>query len=124
MHARKEPWLRYLLALVMTIAGVMHFVRPEFYVRIMPAFLPREWDLLLIDASGVFEIMGGIGLLVPKTRRIAAWGLIALFIAVFPANIQAALEPSRMDVPAWAAWARLPFQLLFIAWAARYRKPR
>jgi uncharacterized membrane protein len=117
-----EPWLRWLLAVLMTFAGVMHFVRPEFYVRIMPSLLPRAWDLPLIYASGIFEILGGLGLFWSRTRALAAWGLIAMFIAVFPANIQAALDPTRMDLPAWAAWARLPFQFLLIAWAARYRR--
>ena len=122
---RGEPWLRYLLAAAMVFAGAMHFVRPEFYLRIMPAFLPRAWDMPLIDASGVFEILGGIGLLVERSRAFAAWGLIALFIAVFPANVNMAVNRigfGRRPWPVWALWARLPLQAVLVAWAAWFTR--
>jgi uncharacterized membrane protein len=106
----------------MVAVGIAHFAAPAPFVAIMPAWLPRSWDLPLVLLSGAFEVLGGAGLLVPGARRRAAWGLCVLYICVFPANLQAALEPERMNVPAWAAWARLPFQALFIAWAYRYTK--
>jgi uncharacterized membrane protein len=106
----------------MIMVGVVHFVGPEPFVRIMPKALPRRLDLPLVYLSGVFEILGGVGLLVPRAKRAAAWGLVALYVCVFPANIQAALEPERMSAPAWATWARLPFQLVFILWALRYAR--
>jgi uncharacterized membrane protein len=70
--------------------------------------------------SGVFEVLGGVGLLPEKTRRLSSWGLIALYVAVFPANLNMAINEIQISaepLPVWALWARLPFQLLFIAWA-------
>jgi len=100
-------------------AGVMHFVRPQFFVDIVPSSLPEP--LLLVHISGVFEILGGVGLLVPQTRRFAAYGLIALFVAVFPANINMAINhitpTGAPPLPTGLAWARLPLQAVFIWWA-------
>jgi uncharacterized membrane protein len=106
------------LAVLMVIAGAMHFVAPAAYVRIVPRSLPAPRALVLV--SGVFEVLGGIGLLVPETRPVAAWGLIALFIAVFPANVNMAVNRigfGRKPGPAWLLWARLPLQAVLIAWA-------
>jgi uncharacterized membrane protein len=107
------------LALVMVGVGVLHFVQPKPFVRIVPKYLPAP--LALVYISGFFEILGGIGLLIPETRAWAAWGLIALYVAVFPANIymltdNVSLNPHK-PIPRWALWLRLPFQLVFIAWA-------
>lgn len=109
--------LMWLLALFMVFAGTMHFVRADGYVAIMPSYLP--WHFELVYISGFFEILGGIGLLIPQTRRWAAWGLIALFIAVFPANVNMAVNqlPFMGKVYPTGNWVRLPFQLAFIAWA-------
>lgn len=110
--------LQWLLAFVMTVAGVMHFVAPRGYVKIMPKWMPAPEALVAI--SGLFEIAGGVGLLIPATQRIAAWGLIALFVAVFPANVNMAVNRislGKKPVPAWVLWARLPLQAVFIAWA-------
>src|SRR5882757_9206006 len=82
--------LRWILTVLMTVIGVMHFVKPEGFVAIVPAQLPAP--LLLVQVSGVAEIAGGLGLILPQTRRLAAWGLIALFIAVFPANVNMAVH--------------------------------
>jgi len=108
-----------LLAGVMIAIGVLHFVRPKPFVRIVPKFLPAP--LTLVYVSGFFEILGGVGLLIPDTRAWAAWGLVALYVAVFPANIymltnNISLNPNK-PIPRWALWLRLPFQFLFIAWA-------
>ena len=110
--------LQWLLAGVMVFAGVMHFVAPRGYVKIVPTWLPAPRALVAI--SGLFEILGGVGLLIPTTQRFAAWGLIALFIAVFPANVNMAVKGipvGKKAIPAWALWARLPLQLVFIGWA-------
>ncbi len=109
----------WILALAMISIGVLHFVQPKPFVRIVPKFLPAP--LALVYVSGFFEILGGVGLLVPATRAYAAWGLIALYIAVFPANVymlthNVSLNPKK-PIPRWALWLRLPFQLVFIAWA-------
>ena len=109
----------WVLSFAMIAIGVLHFVRPKPFVRIVPKYLPAP--LALVYISGFFEILGGIGLLIPATREWAAWGLIALYVAVFPANVymltdDVSLDP-RKPIPRWALWLRLPFQLVFIAWA-------
>lgn len=98
------------------LAGLYHFINPAFYLRMMPPYLP--WHLFLIYLSGFFEVALGALLLVPKYTRLAAWGLIALRIAVFPANIHMALNPQLFpDIPPVALWLRLPLQALFILWS-------
>lgn len=108
-----------LLGVSMMAIGVTHFLDPEPFVRIVPDYLPAP--LALVYVSGVFEVLGGVGVLLPQTRRAASWGLVALFLAVFPANVHMALNEIQLvpggDLPVWAMWARLPFQAVFIAWA-------
>lgn len=105
-----------LLAIFFIAAGLLHFVKSGMYARIIPAGLPAP--LSLVYVSGACEILGGIGALIPQLRRLAGYGLIALLVAVFPANISMALHPatfSDMASPAALYW-RLPLQLVFIAW--------
>ena len=112
--------LRVLAAAFFVAAGINHFANPGFYAEMTPPWLP--WPALLLKVAGACEILGGIGLLVPRLRRLAGWGLIALLVAVFPANVHAALH--GMDgVPAWVLWARLPLQALFIAWVWAVSRP-
>jgi uncharacterized membrane protein len=116
--------LRFLLAALMVFVGVQHFRDPEPFVRIVPSMLPAPRTLVFV--SGVFEILGGLGLLVPQTRRAAAWGLIALYVAVFPANINMAINNIPMGdqvVPPVFLWLRLPLQAVFIAWAWWFTRP-
>ncbi|MBR9990565.1 MAG: DoxX family protein [Gemmatimonadetes bacterium] len=105
-----------LIAIVFVVAGVMHFVRPGIYARIIPPFLP--FPMALVYISGVAEILGGIGVLIPSLRAWAGIGLIALLIAVFPANLYMALAPERagFGIAAVWLWLRLPLQLVVIAW--------
>ena len=106
----------WLLGIAFIGAGVNHFVRPDFYTKIMPRYLP--WHLELVYVSGVAEALLGIMVLIPKFRRLGAWGLIALLIAVFPANIHMALNPQDYsNIPAVLLWVRLPLQFVLIAWA-------
>ena len=116
---------RFSVALFFVAVGVRHFTDPELFVGIMPPYLP--WHLELVYISGVFEILGGVGLLIPRLRRAAAWGLIALYVAVFPANIYMAVAGVQLDpanpLPSWVGWVRLPFQALFIYWAWLFTKP-
>ena len=105
---------RWLMALFFIAAGVNHFVSPKTYMEIMPPYLP--WPLGLIYVSGLAEIALGAAALVPLLRRIAGWSLIALLIAVFPANVHMALNGFH-SVPQWVLWARLPVQFVLIAWA-------
>jgi uncharacterized membrane protein len=103
----------------MVAAGVGHFATSAVFVRIVPAWLPAP--LLLVWVSGVFEILGGAGLLVPRVRRAASLGLVALYVAVFPANVNMALNHLTFDgvtpISPVLLWLRLPFQGVLIAWA-------
>jgi uncharacterized membrane protein len=104
------------LSVFFIVAGVNHFVNPDFYVRIMPAYLPAHLELVYL--SGLFEVLGGIGVLLPRYRSLAGWGLIALLLAVYPANIHMALHPELFSEMSPAKiYARLPVQFVFIAWA-------
>ena len=117
--AKIEPIRRVLRVLVgigFIGIGLIHFVTPEPFLKIMPSVLP--WHLSLVYLSGAFEILGGVGLLIPKTRRVATWGLLLLLLAVFPANINMAVNEiylEGMPREPWLLWVRLPFQLVFAA---------
>lgn len=103
----------WLVGIFFIVAGVYHFAQPAPYRAMMPPWLPQP-DLLVV-VSGLAEIAGGIGVLIERFRRMAAWGLIALLVAVFPANLQVALHGwPGTDFPHWFLWVRLPFQGLFI----------
>lgn len=104
-----------LLVLLFIAAGVNHFVSPGVYLKIMPGYLP--WPLALVYVSGFFEVLGGVGLAMPRVRRTAGWGLIALLIAVFPANVDMVVNADQFpNIPYWALVARLPLQGVIIAW--------
>ena len=105
---------RYALALLFVGAGVLHFLRPATYLAIMPPQLPQP--LLLVHLSGVAELLGGLGLLPARTRRLAGWGLLALLVAVFPANVYMALIHEQLHIPGWVTWGRLPLQPLLMWW--------
>lgn len=109
--------LRKLVGPFFVFAGVMHFVTPRTYKQIMPPWVPAPEAM--VYASGVAEIAGGAGMMLPSRRRLAGWWLIATLIGVFPANLHMALNHDDYPkVPGGATtlWARLPFQGLFIAW--------
>ncbi|HEX6039453.1 DoxX family protein [Longimicrobium sp.] len=111
---------RIVLAALFAFAGTMHFIIPDQYVRIMPPWLPLHRELVYL--SGLCEIAGGLGLLVPRTRRAAGIGLILLLIAVWPANLQMLLNARASGASTWAQTAlllRLPLQLLLMLWAWR-----
>ncbi len=98
-------------------AGCLHFLFPDLYTAVVPAYLPYPRALVLI--SGVCEILGGVGVVVPTVRRFAGYGLIALLIAVFPANIDMAMKSvyaHGLPLASLLLIARLPLQFLLIAW--------
>ncbi len=104
----------FLVAFFFTGAGVMHFTSPTFFVAIVPPYLPAPE--MLVAVSGVFEILGGLGVLIPATRRWAGYGLLALLVAVYPANIHMALHPEQFpDMSPTSLYVRLPFQFVFAA---------
>lgn len=112
---------RSALAAFFAIAGAMHFLRPRFYEAIVPPSLqPRKREVVAV--SGVAEIAGGAMVLHPASRRLGRWWLLALLVAVFPANLHMAVNPEQIPgldlrkVPRWALWARLPLQPLAMLW--------
>lgn len=108
--------LKYVLAVALVLAGINHFLNPQFYLKMMPPVLPAP--LFLNYLSGVFEILFGVLLAVPRFSRFAAWGIILLLIAVFPANIYMAINPHLSpDISPTALYIRLPLQFVLIAWA-------
>ena len=113
---------RAIMAVLYIAAGASHFILTRAYMRITPDYLPAHREIVLL--SGAAEIAGGLGLLLPQTRRTAAWGIVILLIAVFPANLWMTQHPERFpNIPLWALWLRLPLQLALIAWAWQYTKP-
>jgi uncharacterized membrane protein len=114
--------LKYLLSIFFVLAGLNHFITPAIYLKIMPPYLP--WHHFLVALSGAVEIALGAALLVRRFRVVAAWGLIALLLAIFPANIQMALNPELYPQFSRAALlVRLPLQAVLIAWAYWYTRP-
>ena len=115
--------LKLLLALVFVVAGVNHFVSEAFYLRMMPPYLPAH--RLLVFWSGVAEVALGLLLLIPRFTRLSAWGLIALLVAVFPANMQMALNSALFpEFSPAVLWLRLPLQAVLVFWAHWFTRPR
>jgi uncharacterized membrane protein len=118
---------RKALAGFFTFAGAMHFIAPRGYEAMMPPSVPRHREVVVV--SGLAEIAGGLVLLHPVGRRIGRWWLLALLLAVFPANIHMAVNPEQIRgldlerVPRWALWARLPLQPLAMLWVWRATRP-
>ncbi len=113
---------RALLATFFSSAGVMHFVKPRGYEAIVPPGIPKKEA---VAVSGVAEVLGGLAVLHPATRRTGRWWLLGLLLAVFPANVHMAVNPeqvpglSKSKIPRWALWARLPLQPLCMLWVWR-----
>lgn len=100
----------------MVAAGVAHFVNPDFYLRIMPPWLP--WHEELVWLSGLCEVVAGVLVLIPRTRRVGGLIAIAVLLGVFPANLWMAVDRSIWpEIPLWARWVRLPAQAVLIYWA-------
>jgi uncharacterized membrane protein len=119
---RAKRIARYVFGAGFMLAGANHFVMTAFYVSIVPPYLP--WPLALVIISGLAEIGLGALLLVRRWPALAAWGLIALLIAVFPANIHMALHPYLYPwAPVPALWLRLPLQAALIGWAYWLTRP-
>lgn len=117
MRAKTQRVLLVMAAVFYIIAGVFHFVETGSYLKIMPPWIPSH--LAMVYLSGAAEVAGGIGLLIPGLRRAAAWGLVALLIAVFPANIYMAMNNVQVTanpIPGVLLWARLPLQAVLIWW--------
>lgn len=111
---------KWVFAALFVAGGVGHLVKTDVYMKIMPPYLPYHRALVLL--SGVFEVALGILLLVPATSRLAAWGLIALLAAVFPANVFMYQHPERFGISPTLLLLRLPFQGLLIYWAYTFTR--
>ena len=111
---------RWIFAALFVAGGVGHFVKTDVYMRIMPPYLPYHRALVLL--SGVFEVVLGLLLLVPTTSRPAAWGLIALLVAVFPANLFMYQHPEKFGLSPTLLLIRLPLQGVLILWAYAYTR--
>jgi uncharacterized membrane protein len=117
--------LLWLMGIFYAVGGINHFANPDFYMPMMPPYLPLHLELIYL--SGVAEVVLGVAVLIPSVRSLAAWGIILLLIAVFPANLHIALH----NVPLGARteglgvwnWVRLPLQAVLIAWAWWYTRP-
>ena len=122
VRAHRLMIAKVLFACLFVAAGISHYRYTGFYLRIMPPLLPQP--RLLVLASGAAELLLGLLLLFPASTRLAAWGLVVLLIAVFPANVFMTMHPERFPrIPEWLLWVRLPLQGVLIAWAWRYTKP-
>lgn len=113
------PWHLYVMAGIYILAGLNHFRVPRLYLKIIPPYLPAP---KMINAlSGLAEVLLGIALLIPTLTTYAAWGIIALLVAIFPANLYMYTnDKAALGLPKWATLARLPLQLALIAWAYCY----
>jgi uncharacterized membrane protein len=108
---------RVLISLIFICIGILHFIITEKFILIVPPIIPYEKEVIYI--SGIFEILGGVGILIPKLKRQAAFGLILLLITVFPANIYMALYNIQLGGilnNSILQWLRLPLQAVFIWW--------
>ena len=111
----------YLMSVFYIVIGIKHFTNVEWFMKIMPPYLPYHKELVYL--SGAFEIILGLMIIFEKTRFLGSWGLILLLIAVFPANIYLAqTNGAAMNTSAAIAWGRLPFQAIFIALAYWHSK--
>jgi uncharacterized membrane protein len=120
----RSPWRTaglVLQSLFYVAAGINHFWHTRTYAAIMPPHYSHP--IGLVQISGVAEILGGIGLLVPATRRFSAWGIVAMLLVYFDVHIYMALHPERFaSIPLGVLYVRLPLQFLLIAWAWIYAK--
>ncbi len=122
---RTKRVLLWVMGIFYFASGLNHFGNPEFYLPMMPPYIPYHRDLVYL--SGLAEIVLGVAVLIPQTRNLAAWGTILLLIAIFPANLHVALH----NVPLFGGsqglgmwnWVRLPFQAVLILWAWWYTEP-
>lgn len=129
MASNVRTGFRWLLVFLMFSAGVLHFVAERFFTQIVPPQLPAP--RLLVWISGVAEMALALGLVPLRTRRLAGYGLVALYVAVFPANIYMAIaNPQLHDMPSWfhqpsplGLWLRLPLQVVLVVWALWVSKP-
>jgi uncharacterized membrane protein len=119
--SRTKSAFKYLLAIFMVGAGTMHFVKSNFFTTIVPPYLP--FPLALVYLSGVFEATLGVLLFIPRFAPWAAWGIVALLLAVFPANIYLYQHQELLPASPILHFLRLPLQGVFLLWAYWFTGP-
>ena len=119
--SRAKIAFKYLLAIIMFVAGTMHFLNPQFYMTIMPPYLPLHLELVYV--SGLCEVTLGVLLVVPRFSRLAAWGICALLIAVFPANIYLYQHQELVSASPMVHFLRLLLQGVLLLWAYWHSRP-
>ena len=125
MESKAKIWTRFVLGVSFFGVGVVHFVTSDPFVSIMPPYLP--WHLELVYLSGIFEILGGLGILLERTRRFSAWGLLALLVAVYPANIHMLVNDVYIEgfpKSRLGLWLRMPLQfgwMFLVYWSCNLR---
>ena len=129
--AKQHGWIYWMslafMSLFYVLAGINHFVHPSTYIAVVPPYLPSPAVLVLI--SGITEILGGIGVLIPngfvfpRTRAFSAWGILLMLTVFLLVHINMCLHPDQFPaLPLWMIWLRLPLQLPLIAWAWYYTR--
>lgn len=114
-----QPWHLYVMAFLYIVAGINHFRKPRMYQKIIPSYFSNPVALNYL--SGGVEIVLGFGLLLTSITAIAAWGIILLLIGVFPVHVHMITQPNtRMGLPLWVLYLRLPIQFILIYWAYTY----
>lgn len=111
---------RYVMGALYFVLGVNHFVNPDFYVRIMPPWLPAH--LFLVYLSGVAEVLLGAGVCIEQTRRWSAWLIIAMLATFMAVHVHMLVNAAEFGVPLWMLWLRIPLQGLLAWWAWRYTR--
>ena len=113
---------RYLLGVLFVILGINHFVDPDFYMKLMPGYLPLHYELVIL--SGITEVIAGAMLFYGPTVRLGAWGIVAMLVIFLLVHVHMIVHAELYpNVPLWVLWLRLVFQFLFIAWAWWYTRP-
>ncbi len=113
------PIDQYILGIIMVVAGIAHFKKPEIYLKIMPDYLPAHKTLVLL--SGILEMILGLMLLNPDTQTIAAWSIIALMVIFLPVHIHMIRnKEASLNLPKWFLWLRIPLQFGLMYWAYQY----
>ncbi|GLU45631.1 MauE/DoxX family redox-associated membrane protein [Allomuricauda sp. NBRC 101325] len=113
------PWHLYLMALLYIFAGIMHFIKPKMYMRIMPQYLPSH--KLLVVLSGIFEVAFGVALLIPFAREWAVYGIILMLLSFLPVHFyMLSSEKASAGIPLWLLILRVPLQFVLMYWAFSY----
>ncbi|MEO8772776.1 MAG: hypothetical protein ABI263_03545 [Gelidibacter sp.] len=113
------PWHLYLMAVIYIVAGMMHFIKPKIYLRIMPRYLPQH--KLLVSLSGIAEIMLGVGLCFSLTKNSAIWGIIAMLIVFLLVHFyMLSSKKAGAGIPQWLLLLRIPLQFGLMYWAYSY----